>query len=70
MGCYQDFGLTDEQAWGGTPDDYDDLDDDPCPLCSGCGCRDCECDTDPDEDAGWCDVCQSWHDDPCTGPPS
>lgn len=23
MGYYQDFGWTDEQAWGGTPDDYD-----------------------------------------------
>lgn len=35
MGYYQDFGWTDEQAWGGTPDDYDD--EPPDKLCVQCG---------------------------------
>jgi hypothetical protein len=63
MGYYQDFGWTDEQAWGGTPDDYDD---EPCPPCKGCGCDDCECEAveEPDDDL-WCEACGDWHDDPC-----
>ena len=50
------FGLSDEQAWGGTPDDYDD-EPDPDRWCHTCG------------GDGWGVTGTDWDcDDPINGP--